>query len=100
MHNPRLPVRPTLQEMVDALPGDGETVLGMPCDKGWREVRRYPTDLGHDVVVYVHRLPADFYRIESPELSSALTTGSGCAELAERIAQALADGLLGSEVGV
>ncbi len=74
-------------------------IFGLPLDHVWREVNRYqPTgDDGHEVVVSVARMPARFWRIECPDLDLDLRTGSGSrmSKLADSIAEAIADGMLG-----
>jgi hypothetical protein len=85
-----------LDDDAAALPAPDD-IFGLPVDHDWREVNRYqPTgDDGHEVVVSVARMPAKFWRIECPDLELDLFTGSGMDELADSIAEAIADGMLG-----
>lgn len=93
---------PTLRELVDALPG-APSWPGSPfiADPGWTEVARYPATVeeASEVVVYVQRMPAKFFKIESAALVAPLTTGSVEPEFVESIAKAIAGGMLGSEAG-
>jgi hypothetical protein len=86
----------SLDDAADALPAPDD-ILGLPMDPSWREVDRYlPTaEDGHEVVVSVARMPAKFWRIECPDLELDLRTGSGMHELADSIAGAISDGMLG-----
>ena len=53
----------------------------------------------HDVEVFVTAMPARFYRIEvaprGDKPGYTITTGTGCADLARQVAEAIADGMLG-----
>ena len=60
---------------------------------------------GQDVDVYCTALPARFYRIEAlpgtntvgePVLPASLSTGSGMAQLAAKMAEAFSEGMLGA----
>lgn len=73
-------------------------VAGLPCDLGWREVRRFRPrrkSAGRLAIAYVHRMPAVFWKVEIPDARVAITTGSDMAELAEAIAEAFAAGQAG-----
>jgi hypothetical protein len=85
-----------LDDDAAALPAPDD-IFGLPLDQDWREVRRYqPTAAdGHEAIVSVARMPARFWRIECPDLELDLVTGSGMHELADSIAGALANGMLG-----
>lgn len=72
----------------------------------WILVRSYPKTCedGQPVNLYECRMPARFYRIaamasadsvSAPMAGFTLETGSGCRELAESIAKAIAGGMLG-----
>lgn len=54
-------------------------------------------DEGYNVTVWVARMPAEFYQIESDGLAHPLTTGSSdtMRDLAISIAEAIASGMLG-----
>ena len=73
--------------------------FGLAVDSEWREARRYPptSEDGHEAIVSVARMPARFWRIQSPDLDLDLETGSGTRmrDLADSIARAVADGMLG-----
>jgi hypothetical protein len=73
--------------------------FGQPLDQEWREVSRHqPTSSdGHEAIVSVARMPAMFWRVECPDLDLDLQTGSGSrmGRLADTIAEAIADGMLG-----
>lgn len=73
--------------------------FGLAVDREWREARRYPptSEDGHEATVSVARMPARFWRIQSPDLDLDLETGSGTPmrDLADSIASAIADGMLG-----
>jgi hypothetical protein len=87
-----------LDDAAAALPAPDD-FFGLALDPAWREVHRYqPTSVdGHEVIVSVARMPAEFWRIQSPDLELDLETGSGIRrrDLADSIARAVADGLLG-----
>jgi hypothetical protein len=83
-------------------PEPSEPTDAFGVDRGWREVRRYPPGQPDDsdiveAVIYVSRMPAEFYKVESEALLAPLTTGSGSemARLADSIAQAIVSGMLG-----
>lgn len=71
--------------MVDRRPDHGEEVL---C-----AVFLVTSEDGKEVRVYRTALPAVFYRLETDEVS--LSTGSGMAALVVKMAEAMADGMLG-----
>ena len=54
---------------------------------------------GHDVEVFVTAMPARFYRIEvaprGDKPGYTISTGSGCADLVSKMAEAIADGMIG-----
>lgn len=56
---------------------------------------------GRDVEVFVTAMPSRFYEIVVPAIEGKpgykVNTGSGCADLASKIAEAIADGMLGFE---
>lgn len=87
-----------IEQAANALPGDEETPFG-PVDAGWKPVRLYPKahEDGADAEVHVRRTPAAFWRVRSKAKGIDLSTGSGerCGWLAERIALAIAEGMLG-----
>ncbi len=56
---------------------------------------------GHDVEVFVTAMPARFYRVgvapRGDKPGYTITTGSSCSDLVRKIAEAIADGMLGFE---
>jgi hypothetical protein len=76
-----------------------DDIFGLAVDPDWQEARRYPptSEDGHEAIVSVARMPARFWRIQSPDLELDLETGSGTRmrDLADSIARAIADGMLG-----
>lgn len=87
-----------LEAAAAKIPGnDRSGILHLgPCDTGWREVHRYkPTSRdGHEAAVYVVRMPAAAWRVHCPTLGLDLATGTGMHDLAGRIAEAIAGGML------
>lgn len=86
-----------LEQMSRALPAP-QRMFRLPVDPPWRPVAFYPArcEEAGEVTVYVSRLPAMFYRIDCPKLGVSLATGSGGHFLADTIAAALANGMLGA----
>lgn len=77
------------------LPGDDSGPFG-PTDRDWKLVRTYPSQVEERIAeVYVRRWPAMFWRVRGAGVD--LSTGSGreMAELADAMARAIADGMLG-----
>ena len=87
-----------LDDAAARLPAEAD-FCGQPIDYDWREIHRYPptSDDGYEVVVSVVRTPATFWRVECAGLELDLWTGSGSrmSQLANSIAEAIANGMLG-----
>jgi hypothetical protein len=79
--------------------GRHSAVPGFTRDDEWQKVRVYEptTEAGRPAVLWVLRMPAMFWRVTSGDIE--MTTGSGdeMGDLADRIAHAIADGMLAFE---
>jgi hypothetical protein len=87
-----------LVEEAKKMPDFGHTaVLGFKRDEEWQRLRVYEpaAEDGRRAVVWVLRMPAMFCRVTSGDIE--MTTGSGdeMRDLADRIARAIAGGMLG-----
>ena len=88
----------SLVEEAKKMPDCGHTaVLGFKRDDEWQRRRVYEpaAEDGRRAVVWVLRMPAMFWRVTSGDIE--MTTGSGdkLGNLADRIACAIVDGMLG-----
>lgn len=87
-------------DVARALPGDRASIMGakFPCDNDWREVTRFePATDGRPAILDVMRAPAMFWRVRSGDIAITTGSGDGVGELAYRIAEAIAGGMLGFE---
>lgn len=90
----------TLEERARTIPGV-VGFSGLVTDADWQFVTVYPRQSefreGTEVQVYVHRMPAMFWKIVIPAWEMAFTTGSDMHDLVDRMAQAIQGGMLGIE---
>ena len=94
--------RNDLNRLVDELASDEGPLPGFDYDRDWKLVKTYEpigTD-GKEVKVYVLRSPARTWRVVCEAEGIDLATGSGQDEMADQIARAIAEGMLGVSFAV